>query len=124
MEDLLLELQEQNFSTDFIGQLLAAFQADSQKVGAEGCDRDSFTPLHPVEPSAVDSLTNRENEILELLIQGKTNKEIAAKLFVAIDTTKTHLKNIYQKLEVNSRLQAVAKANALGFIGKRDGGTG
>ena len=111
MEDLLLELREQHFSKDFIGQLLAAFTVDSQKDGAEIYDRDGFTPLHPVEPSVADSLTSREKEILELLVQGRANKEIAAKLFVSIDTVKTHLKNIYQKLEVNSRLQAAAKAN-------------
>jgi len=120
MENLLRQLQEQHISTDFIGRLLAAFRDESQRAGSEAHSHDIPAPLQPASSSIAESLTNREKEILDLLVQGQANKEIAAKLFVSIDTVKTHLKNIYQKLEVNSRLQAVAKANSLGFVGKRD----
>ena len=76
--------------------------------------------VQPASSSIEESLTSREKEILELLVLGQANKQIAEKLFVSIDTVKTHLKNIYQKLDVNSRLQAVARANSVGFAGKRD----
>ena len=119
MENLLLKLQEQNIATDFIEQLLAAFQDDSLRSRGEPDDHASHASLHPASLAIAESLTTREKEILELLIAGQANKEIAEKLFVSIDTVKTHLKNIFQKLEVNSRLQAVAKANALGLIGRQ-----
>jgi ATP/maltotriose-dependent transcriptional regulator MalT len=51
------------------------------------------------------------------LAQGHANKEIAQRLFVSIDTVKTHLRNIYKKLGVTSRLQAVAKGKVSGFTG-------
>jgi ATP/maltotriose-dependent transcriptional regulator MalT/ActR/RegA family two-component response regulator len=74
----------------------------------------------PALSSLEESLTAREKEILELLVLGKANKVIAAKLFISIATVKTHLKNIYKKFDVNSRLQAVAKANSLGFAKTND----
>jgi len=61
-------------------------------------------------------LTDREQEVLALLALGITNKEIAAKLVVAPSTVKEHLKNIYSKLDVNSRTQAVTRARDLGFL--------
>ena len=60
------------------------------------------------------SLTKRELEVLALLTEGDTNKEIAAKLFVSINTIKRHLKSIFAKLNVNSRAAAAAKAINLG----------
>ena len=76
--------------------------------------------IQPPSSSIAESLTSHEKEILELLVQGRANKEIAEKLFVSIDTVKTHLKNIFHKLNVSSRLQAVVKANSLGFLGIND----
>ena len=76
--------------------------------------------IQPPSSSIAESLTSREKEILELLVQGLANKEIAEKLFVSIDTVKTHLKNIFHKLNVSSRLQAVVKANSLGFVSIND----
>lgn len=55
-------------------------------------------------------LSPREKEILEAMVQGKTKKEIAAALDLSFHTVDTHLRNIYQKLQVNTRTGAVAKA--------------
>jgi DNA-binding NarL/FixJ family response regulator len=55
-------------------------------------------------------LTPRETQILEAMVKGKTKKEIAAQLDLSFHTVDTHLRNIYQKLEVNTRTGAVAKA--------------
>lgn len=52
-------------------------------------------------------LTEREKEMLRLLLQGKSNKEISALTYVSTDTVKSHLQNIYKKLGVKSRLEAV-----------------
>ena len=56
-----------------------------------------------------DVLTSREKEILYLLSRGKFYKEIAADLFISIETVKTHCRNIYEKLHVSSRTEAVNK---------------
>ena len=113
MKGLLLQLQKQNVSSVFVEQLIASFPDDSQRAAVAAGEHKSSGPLYPVCQSPVDALTSREKEILELLVQGHTNKEIATKLFVSIDTVKTHLRNIYPKLDVKSRLQAVAKTKAL-----------
>ena len=55
------------------------------------------------------SLTQRENEILDLLAQGFRNKEIAARLFVSVNTIRTHIYNIYEKLHVQNRVEALNK---------------
>lgn len=62
-------------------------------------------------------LTNRENEILDLLAQGIRNKAIAEQLFVSPNTIRTHIYNIYEKLHVNSRVEALNKTGR-GFHGK------
>lgn len=54
------------------------------------------------------SLTEREREMLELLLKGKSNKEISNLTYVSTETVKTHLQNIYRKLGIKSRLEAVA----------------
>ena len=61
-------------------------------------------------------LTKRELEILSLLAQGYSNQEIAAKLFVSLSTVKTHIQNLFEKLDVKRRIQAVEKAKRLSLI--------
>ena len=61
-------------------------------------------------------LSKRELEILSLLAQGYSNQEIAAKLFVSLSTVKTHIQNLFEKLEVNRRIKAVEKAKRLNLI--------
>ena len=61
-------------------------------------------------------LSKRELEILSLLAQGYSNQEIAAKLFVSLSTVKTHIQNLFEKLDVKRRTQAVAKAKRLNLI--------
>src|SRR5258705_2291469 len=61
-------------------------------------------------------LSKRELEILSLLSQGHSNQEIAAKLFVSVSTVKTHNQNLFEKLDVKRRIQAVEKAKRLNLI--------
>ena len=68
-------------------------------------------------PPLRDPLTARELEVLELLVEGETNAEIAATLFVTEKTVKTHLSGIFRKLEAANRTQAVIKAIRNGLIG-------
>ncbi|HOZ79181.1 MAG TPA: response regulator transcription factor [Ferruginibacter sp.] len=68
------------------------------------------TNLAPAVPSKDYNLTQQEKKVLQLLVDGKSYKLIAAELFVAHDTIKTHVKNIYAKLHVHSGTEAVSLA--------------
>jgi DNA-binding NarL/FixJ family response regulator len=68
------------------------------------------TNLQPATPVNDYNLTTQEKKVLQLLVTGKSYKMIAAELFVAVDTVKTHVRNIYAKLHVHSGTEAVALA--------------
>src|SRR5262245_62086798 len=70
------------------------------------------TPIEPVFDKAEWeklNLTIRENEVLQLLVKGYSNAEIANKLFLSISTIKTHVSNLFFKLDVTSRVKAIEK---------------
>lgn len=71
------------------------------------------------EENLLTYLTQREEEVLDLLTQGVTYKGVAGKLFISETTVKTHVNNIFQKLQVNDRTQAVLYAINNGFMNKR-----
>ena len=83
-----------------------SFRQESEKVEVE-------------EENLLNDLTQREEEVLELLTQGITYKGVANKLFISETTVKTHVNNIFQKLQVNDRTQAVLYAINNGFLSKR-----
>jgi LuxR family maltose regulon positive regulatory protein len=106
MPALLRELRDQGVAPYFVAQILAAFAAP-QPIGPAAFPG----PIELIEP-----LTDRELEVLALLEQRLSNKEIAAHLFITPSTAKQHTLRIYQKLQVNARHDAVAKAQTLGLL--------
>jgi LuxR family maltose regulon positive regulatory protein len=72
-------------------------------------------PSRLVQP-LVEPLSDRELEVLRLVADGLTNREIADRLIIGVGTVKTHLHNIYGKLEVRGRTQAVSHARELDLI--------
>jgi LuxR family maltose regulon positive regulatory protein len=84
---------------------------DYQKEDQSKKHLDSGTPDALIEP-----LSGREVDVLECLAEGLSNREIAHRLTISLSTVKTHTRNIYTKLGVNSRTQAIAQARAWGII--------
>jgi len=74
-------------------------------------------PFRPRE-EALEKLgiTPREYEVLELVAQGLSNQEIADRLFVSLNTVKTHASNVFGKLDAQRRTQAIQKAKTLGLL--------
>ncbi len=69
-----------------------------------------------IKTNSESVLSDRELDLLRLISEDLTNQEIADRLFISLNTAKTHLKNIFLKLGVDSRIQAVTKAKELGII--------
>jgi LuxR family maltose regulon positive regulatory protein len=90
---------------DFVGQLLDSFGKEARRQVAP-------PPAQPL----VEPLTARELEVLRLIATGRSNKEIAAELIVALSTVKKHINHIYGKLGVKSRTQAILLAQDLGLL--------
>jgi len=75
-------------------------------------------PISVTDLSIQFELTNREIEVLQQLLQGKSNAEIADQLFLSLSTVKTHTSNLFLKMDVKSRTQAMEKARRLGLTEK------
>jgi LuxR family transcriptional regulator, maltose regulon positive regulatory protein len=97
----------------FIDELLSLFErpADQDRPSPE-LTRSRPEPLDYTD----ESLSEREQEVMKLIATGLTNQEISDQLFISLNTVKTHVKNIYQRLEVTNRAQAIARARQLGLI--------
>jgi len=76
---------------------------------AEGRMVFPFMSIDAPQPSGLDTLTKRERDLLASLAHGHTNAQIAKSLNISLNTVKFHLKNLYEKLSVNNRAQAVAR---------------
>jgi LuxR family maltose regulon positive regulatory protein len=120
MGDLLTQLvQQEDVSVDYVGQLLTAFREDERASTQSEPDRQTTPSPSSTTSDSGRFLTERELETLVLLERRFRNNEIAEKLFVSPETVKTHLQNIYKKLNANSRRQAVDRARALGVLPQR-----
>jgi len=69
------------------------------------------------QPIPFEMLSTREHEVLRLIVDGLSNQEIAERLVVSLDTVKTHVRHIFEKLAVNDRTQAALKAVRAGWVG-------
>jgi LuxR family maltose regulon positive regulatory protein len=117
MPDLLEQLKATGVCVAFVERLfhtIAELKPKEERGGLQAVSRPQNA-----QPPLIEPLTNREQDILELLARRWQNKEIADRLCVSPETVKSHLKNIFQKLNVPNRIKAVEKAHRLGLLPKR-----
>jgi LuxR family maltose regulon positive regulatory protein len=115
MQTLLLRLAGQGFAAETIRRILAAFP-EPQEVIETG---DAGFKSRAANAGLIEPLTGRELDVLALLRERLSNKEIARRLVISTTTVKRHTINIYGKLGVNNRWDAVVKAEALKILPRR-----
>ena len=109
MANLLYALARKGVAADYVGRLLAAFPLDSRNaVAVAAADK--------LDDEIIEPLSERELEVLVLLAERLSDKEIAEHLRISPLTVRRHSVNLYQKLHVNSRRQAVIRAQSLGLL--------
>jgi LuxR family transcriptional regulator, maltose regulon positive regulatory protein len=111
MAQLLSETAAHGVMQGYVGKLLAAFEAEEQK----GKDKFYLPPTPATQP-LIEPLSLREIEVLRLIGQGLSNREIGKRLFLALNTVKGHNRIIFDKLQVQNRTEAVARARELGLL--------
>jgi LuxR family maltose regulon positive regulatory protein len=99
--------EQQSIEHSYIHSVLRAFGPDMQMQSLSSINM-------PEEP--LEKLSEREFKVLHLIAEGLSNQEIARSLQVSVSTIKTHLNNVYAKLHVHTRLQAVTRAYDLGIL--------
>ncbi len=109
MNRLLEEAARHSITPEYSRRLLEAFRLESKPVDAQ-------QPAPPARSDWVETLSEREVALLSLIAEGLSNQEIARRLFISLPTVKWHTGNIFGKLGVHSRTQAVAKARAAGIL--------
>jgi len=119
MMQLLREAFAREIMPDYTDKLLAAFEAEKRKSE----EKPDLPPVSPALPEGhrdgeplIDPLSQREVEVLQLIAQGLSNREIDERLFLALDTIKGHNRKIFDKLQVQSRTEAIARARELGLL--------
>ena len=114
--------KRQTESTGFAFGQVARFQAgrvDGRRLVAQ-LEREHIAlagKVQPRETAANHGLSAREREVLALLAEGRSNREIAAALSVSLPTVKSHLVRIYAKLGASNRNEALGRAVSLGLLG-------
>jgi LuxR family maltose regulon positive regulatory protein len=107
MAKLLREAADRRMMPDYVSKLLAVFNAEPQ--GENKSDLPSTQPL--IEP-----LSQRELEVLRLIALGLSNRQISERLFLALSTVKGHNRILFDKLQVQSRTEAIVRARELGLL--------
>jgi LuxR family maltose regulon positive regulatory protein len=108
MLQLLREASARKIMPDYTDKLLTAFESEKRK--------SEDKPDLLLAQSLIEPLSQRELKILQLIAQGLSNREIGERLFLALDTIKGHNRKIFDKLQVQSRTEAIARARELGLL--------
>jgi LuxR family maltose regulon positive regulatory protein len=115
MARLLFEAAARGIMPDYTARLLAVCEVEEQLS-----EDKSYLPSASPGQSLTEPLSQRELEVLQLIAQGLSNREISERLFLALDTVKGHNRRIFGKLVVQRRTEAVAKARSLNILPRQD----
>ena len=99
----------------YIDRLLVKLDGTAKTLVAKAAS-PSTSDLNTGSPYLVEPLTEREIDVLRLLKSGLTSTEMAVELYLSVHTVRTHIKNIYRKLDVNRRVEAIQRAVDIGMI--------
>jgi LuxR family maltose regulon positive regulatory protein len=113
MATLLKDVARQGRFKSYVSEILTSIETTASPVDHDAAKHQSILNGQPLDQI---QLTNREIDIIQLLANRLSNKDISAKLFIAPSTVQRHASNIYAKLSVSNRQEAVAKARTLGLI--------
>lgn len=116
MLQLLREAAGRDIMPGYTGKLLAAFEAEKRKSENKSPSPPTLQVGHREGELLIEPLSQRELKILQLIAQGLSNRQIAERLFLALDTVKGHNRNIFDKLQVKNRTEAVVRARELGLL--------
>ena len=121
MAELLGLAARNGIAVDYVRELLGAFDRERSRSQVTGFRLEAgvTVDLKPetLQPETLlEPLSEREIEVLQLIADGLSNREIAERLTIAVGTAKRHVSNIYAKLDVHSRVQAVARAQELRLL--------
>ena len=110
------------FALLLIAQPILAQQPATPVVDVSALERaTTVEPVARAQDELQDPLSAREREVLQLIAQGRSNREIAQALFVTEHTVKYHVTSLFNRLDVTSRAEAVGRAAALGLLPDRTG---
>ncbi len=117
MTALLREVLDEGIMPDYVQSLLQVTSCKLQVADSNALSIHSpNSQLLTLNSQLLEPLSDRELEILRLIETGDTNREIADRLYIAVSTVKTHINNLYGKLGVANRVQALARARELGLL--------
>jgi len=120
LQHLLMNTAKTSISSNYAVELLSAFDLQDQPdIAGASVKSEGLVQTGRVAPATsplIEPLTNREFEVLRLMADGLTYNEIAVRIMVSLNTVRTHVKNIYSKLFVHKRSQAIAKARVLNIL--------
>ncbi len=115
LAQLLSAAAAQGVKPDYIAKLLPLFETEKQSQPAEAQATKSLPPA-PLTQPLIEPLSQRELEVLHLIAQGLSNQAISERLFLALSTVKGHNRIIFDKLQVQRRTEAIARARELGLL--------
>jgi LuxR family maltose regulon positive regulatory protein len=115
IRELLHHAAADGTTSDYAKRLYLAYGQDESRYPAEKATAISDSVLLP-PGRLVEPLSQRELEVMRLLASNLNSTEIAAELYISVSTVRTHIKNIYSKLDVHRRFEAVQKGHDLGLL--------
>jgi LuxR family maltose regulon positive regulatory protein len=116
MVELLQEAACRSVETGYVGQILAAFEAGGRMEKPQARQRPTLEGMRPAQAALIEPLSDRELQVLRLLNTPLSQPEIADRLYISVNTVRSHVKHIYAKLGVHGRTEATVRAEELGLL--------